>query len=177
MKKGFTLIEITIALMIIGILLVPVVLFFNQTIKNYTYGRPDTKTVEVVTDAMNEIETLLRQGYLVDAQSNNSYLKIFIKSNYFIEITYDSQNYLIKRGDSKYIPYYNNLSTPISERVKIIKLEFKYYGYNNNPNIQDNSEAYAVEIIIEGQPYTQPGGSLGDIKFELKTMVKLRNKN
>lgn len=33
MKKGFTLIEITIALMIIGILLVPIVLFFQSDYK------------------------------------------------------------------------------------------------------------------------------------------------
>lgn len=185
MKKGFTLIEITIAMLIIGVLLVPVVLFFNQTMKNYTLGRPNTKTVEVVTDAINEIETLLKQAESIGIAEVTS-IGFVIPKNITgnppilrkIIFSLDSDGFIQRTDDfgTKYTPYYNNPNTPISD-VVIFELSFRYFDENNNllPYSQPD-RVRLVEIAIKGTPKQIPQG-MSNPEFELKTMVKLRNKN
>ncbi len=166
MKKGLTLIEIIIALMIIGMLLAPVILFFNQTIKNYTLGRPDIKTVKVVIDAMNEIESLLRQGEIILKQEAQIISFTIIINDQIKLITFEEENNLIKRTDDnlvRYTPYYNTPDSPNSEKIDL-NLYFKY------------PDDKSVIIIIKGTPKIIPQG-MQNPSFTLNTMVKLRNRN
>ncbi|MCX8095712.1 MAG: prepilin-type N-terminal cleavage/methylation domain-containing protein [Caldisericia bacterium] len=177
MRKGFTIIEIVIAMLIIGILIVPIVLFFNQTIKNYTVGKPYPKTVEVVTDAINEIETLLRQAnsiFISEEKSIGFIISIETKTR---KIVYELDNGFIVRTDDfgkKYTPYYNNPETPVSESI-YLELSFKYYDEKNNslPYGQPD-KVRLVEISIKGSPRQVPQGTINP-EFSLTTMVKLRN--
>lgn len=159
--------------------------FFNQTIKNYTYGKPDSKVVEVVTDAINEIETLLRQADSIGISEATSIGFTFPKNitnnpPESRKIIFESDgNGFIKRTDdfgTKYTPYYNSPDTPISE-VVILELNFRYFDENNNllPYSQPD-RVKLIEIAIKGTPKLLPQGATNP-EFELKTMVKLRNKN
>lgn len=177
MRKGFTLIELVIAIMIFSIIIAPTIIFFNQTIKNFTYGKPDSKTVEVVTDAINEIESLLRQANSVGIAEANKIGFIIPKSGGERKITFDLINGFIQRTDdfgTKYTPYYNSPNTPLSEVVNL-ELSFRYFDKNNNLlpyGVPD--QVRVVEIAIKGSPKEIPQG-MTNSEFELQTMVKLRN--
>lgn len=179
MKKGFSLIEIIIGMIIITVLIFPIILFFNQTVKNFTYGKPNSKTVEVVTDAINEIETLLRQAESVESSDAISIGFIIPKDGELRKIIFKLDNNFIKRTDdfgTKYTPYYNNPNSPANERVNL-ELVFKYFDENGNllPYGQPNL-VRLVEISIKGVPYELPQGTVNP-EFYLQTMVKLRNIN
>ncbi len=178
MKRGFTIIEIVIAMLIIGILIVPVVMFFNQTIENFTKRKPDTKTLEVLTDALNEIEALLRQSDRIGIAETEKIGFTIPKGSEKRKIIYELINGFIQRTDDfgiKYTPYYNNPNTPLNEQI-YISLNFNYYDKDNNPlpsPVNPNS-VYLVEIVLKGEPRENPDNIP---PLEIKIMVKLRNKS
>lgn len=178
MRKGFTLIEIVIAMLIIGILILPVVIFFNQTIENFTRRKPDAKTLEVLTDALNEIEALLRQSDNIGIAEIEKIGFTLPKGSEKRKIIYELINGFIQRTDdfgTKYTPYYNNPGTPLNEQISF-SLNFNYYDINNNllSSPVDPNSVYLVEIVLKGEPKENPD----DIPpLEMKTMVKLRNKS
>lgn len=177
MRKGFSLIEIIIGIIIISFLIFPIILFFNQTIKNFTYGKPDSKTVEVVTDAINEIESLLRQANSIGISEATMIGFIIPKGGGERKIIFELDNGLIKRTDdfgTKYTPYYNSPNTPLGEAV-IFELSFKYFDENNNLiPFGEPDRVKLVEIAIKGTPKVIPQG-MSNPEFSLQTMVKLRN--
>ena len=177
MKKGFSLIEIVIGIIIISFLIFPIVLFFNQTIKNFTYGKPNSKTVEVITDAINEIESLLRQANSIGIAEVDEIGFIIPKDSGERKIIFNLIDGFIQRTDdfgTKYTPYYNSPETPLSEAV-YIELSFRYFDENNNLlpyGLPDRVRL--VEIAIKGSPREIPQGMINP-EFSLQTVVKLRN--
>jgi len=175
-KKGFTLIEITIVIIITALIIFPITIFFNSTIKSFFYGKPSNKVLEVVTDAMREIEDLLRgasEFETIESQKVKFKLKRnFGNNEYNITISQDGD--FISRTDelgSSYIPYYNNSNTPSDEKINLT-INFKYYDLSFNETT-DIGSVYLIEITISGEPYVNP---LETQEFELKNMVRLRNR-
>jgi len=176
MKKGFSLIEITIVIIIIALIIFPITLFFNSTIKSFFYGKPSDKVLEVVTDAIREVEDLLRESSeveTIESQKVEFKLKRDLGNNeYNITILQDGD--FIKRTDklgSRYIPYYNNPETPLDEKINLT-INFKYFDLYFNET-SDKDSVYLIEITIISRPYINP---LETSEFELKNMVRLRNR-
>lgn len=176
MKKGFTLIEITIVIIITALIIFPITIFFNSTIKSFFYGKPSNKVLEVVTDAMREVEDLLRgasEFETIESQKVKFKLKRnFGNNEYNIKISQDGD--FISRTDelgSSYIPYYNNSNTPSDEKINLT-INFKYYDLSFKETT-DIDSVYLIEITISGEPYVNP---LETPEFELKNMVRLRNR-
>jgi len=175
-KKGFTLIEITIVIIITALIIFPITIFFNSTIKSFFYGKPSNKVLEVVTDAMREVEDLLRgasEFETIESQKVKFKLKRnFGNNEYNIKISQDGD--FISRTDelgSSYIPYYNNSNTPSDEKINLT-INFKYYDLSFKETT-DIDSVYLIEITISGEPYVNP---LETPEFELKNMVRLRNR-
>jgi len=175
-KKGFTLIEITIVIIITALIIFPITIFFNSTIKSFFYGKPSNKVLEVVTDAMREVEDLLRgasEFETIESQKVKFKLKRnFGNNEYNITISQDGD--FISRTDelgSSYIPYYNNSNAPSDEKINLT-INFKYYDLSFIETT-DIGSVYLIEITISGEPYVNP---LETQEFELKNMVRLRNR-
>ena len=176
MRKGFSIIEIVIVIIIVSLIILPITIFFGSTIKGFFAGKPSNLVIGTVNDALREIEELLkganslgiieaeRIGFIVPRDLGGKEVKIIIST----------ENGLLKRVDdfgTKYIPYYNNPNTPNSEKVNL-SIYFKYYdaSFNetNDPNLVE-----IVEISIKGEAYENPSGTGS---YDLNTMVKLRNR-
>ncbi|MGQ9845687.1 MAG: prepilin-type N-terminal cleavage/methylation domain-containing protein [Caldisericia bacterium] len=176
MKKGFTVIEIVITIIIVSIITVPFVLFFNSFIKNYHYGKPNQVVQNVVSDAIKEIaETLVQANKILTSESEKIEFNITIDGN-LKKIVYELQNGFIIRSfglEKRYVPYYNNPNTPDGEKV-FLAISFKYFDELDNPITTPNPDkVYRIEISIKGEPYINPGNlpSLG-----LISSVRIRNK-
>ncbi len=176
MKNGFSLIEVSIVIIIIALIIFPITLFFNSTIKSFFYGKPSNKVLEVVTDAMREVEDLLRGANeleTIESQKVEFKLKRNLGNNEY-NITISQDGDFIKRVDelgSRYIPYYNDPNTPSDEKTNLT-INFKYYDLSSNET-SDIDSVYLIEITIIGRPYVNP---LETPEFELKNMVRLRNR-
>lgn len=176
MKKGFTIIEIVIAIIIISIITVPFVLFFNSFIKNYHYGKPNQVVQTVVTDAIREItETLVQANKILTSESEKIGFNISIDGN-LKTIFYELQNGFIIRSsglEKRGVPYYNNPNTPDNEKI-FLALNFKYFDEFDNPITNPNPDkVYRVEVSIKGEPYINPGNLPS---LELISSVRIRNK-
>lgn len=180
MKKGFTLIEITIVIIITALIIFPITIFFNSTIKSFFYGKPSNKVLEVVTDAMREVEDLLRgasEFETIESQKVKFKLKRnFGNNEYNITISQDGDfikkiNEVNEETFTIYVPYYNNSNTPSDEKINLT-INFKYYDLSFNETT-DIDSVYLIEITISGEPYVNP---LETPEFELKNMVRLRNR-
>lgn len=176
MRKGFSIIEIVIVIIIVSLIILPITTFFGSTIKSFFAGKPSNIVIGTVNDALREIEELLkgansigiveteRIGFILPKDLGVSEVKIIISS----------ENGVLKRIDdfgTKYIPYYNNPETPNSEKV-FLSINFKYYDANFN-EITDPDLVEIVEISIKGEAYENPSETGW---YELNTMVKLRNR-
>jgi len=176
MKKGFSIIEIVIVIIIVSLIILPITIFFGSTIKGFFAGKPSNIVIGTVNDALREIEEVLkgaselgiieaeRIGFFVPRNLGQSEVKIIISSE---------NGFLIRIDDfgTKYIPYYNNPNTPDSERV-FLSINFKYYDASFN-EITDPNLVEVVEISIKGEAYENPSQTGW---YELNTMVKLRNR-
>lgn len=176
MKKGFTVIEIVITIIIVSIITVPFVLFFNSFIKNYHYGKPNQVVQNVVSDAIKEIaETLVQANEILTSESERIEFNITIDGN-FKNIVYELQNgFIIRSFDSekRYVPYYNNPNTPDDEKV-FLAISFKYFDELDNLITTPNPDkVYRIEISIKGEPYINPGNLPS---LELISSVRIRNK-
>jgi len=176
-RKGFSIIEIVIVIIIVSLIILPITIFFNSTIKGFFAGKPSNLVIGTVNDALREIEELLkganslgiieaqRIGFIVPRNLGGSNVSITIYSNngYLIKV--------INNTITKYIPYYNNPNTPNSEKV-ILLIYFKYYDASFNETTDPNL-VEIVEISIKGEAYENPSGTGS---YDLNTMVKLRNR-
>ena len=175
-RKGFSIIEIVIVIIIVSLIILPITIFFGSTIKGFFAGKPSNLVIGTVNDALREIEELLkgannlgiieaeRIGFIVPRNLGIKEVKIIIST----------ENGFLKRVDdfgTKYIPYYNNPNTPNSEKVNL-SINFKYYDANFNETTDPNL-VEIVEISIKGEAYENPSGTGW---YELNTMVKLRNR-
>lgn len=176
MKKGFTIIEIVVTIMIVSIITVPFVLFFNSFIKNYHFGKPNQVVQTVVTSAIREItETLVQANEILTSESEKIGFNISIDGN-LKTIFYELQNGFIIRSsglENRCVPYYNNPDTPDSEKV-FLAIFFRYYDeFDNLITTPNPDKVYRIEISIKGEPYINPGNLTS---LELISSVRIRNK-
>ena len=178
MRKGISLIETIIAITLIAIIITPLVLYFDSTIKFFHTANPSYKTVSVVNDAMNEITDTLRQakdvgiseetkvGFIVPLNDGRDEMKIIFSA--------DTSNYLIVREDDNgrsYVPYYNNPDTPDEDRV-LLKLQFTYYDEDGD-RTTDPARVRVVEVSISAISKIDPERTS---RVDMKSVVTLRNR-
>lgn len=179
MKKGFTIIEIVVAMLIIGILIVPITYFLNKTIRSFYTGKPSQVALSVVNDAMNEIMDTLRVAKslsIVEATRIGFIIPINNGVGEFKIVFYLNNGFVVREDDNgtKYVPYYNNPNTSSSELINF-SINFKYYSKENIllPPPVDPNQVYAVEISLKGEPNENPEGLP---PIEMVNVVRLRNR-
>lgn len=181
MRKGLSLIELIISITLIAILIIPIVLLFNKTIRVFHSGNPSYKVFFVINDAMNEITDIIRQAESIEI-SEETKVGFIIPINEGIDdmkitLSADTGNHLIIReGDNgkSYVPYYNTPDTPEEERV-LIKLEFTYYGEGGTElSYGDSDKVKSVKILISGVSASDPEKTS---HIEMVNMVTLRNRD
>lgn len=179
-KKGITLIEIFIVIVIVGIILIPIVLFFNQSIKSSYTSKPYSTLINTTYDAMEEIISYLRQIKDIDLAQTTKISFIIVDSNGVdrkFSIYTDSDGFIILDEvlSKKTIPYYNNPQTPQDERV-FFELNFRYFDFENViiDDPQNNLEKIkGVEVSFKGSIKET---STTEKTISLSTFAKLRNK-
>ena len=102
--RGFTIVEMLLALAVTAFLLVAVAVAFNISVMNYQENENIFKVVNSSRQAMYRITTQLRTGYWVDPNAPNNECSFFTADGNDITYEYrsaDSKLYLITNSDGQ----------------------------------------------------------------------------
>ncbi len=172
-NKGLTVIELVVALLVMGILIVPITTLFRPTITGFFAGSPQLRLQEVLNGAINEICDNLRESKGITATTASS-ITFLNKNNASVTFELDGVNQVIKRveGVTTYVPYYNTPTAP--DKVKL-SLAFTYFIKDNVQWVigvdTDTSLITTVNISITGTYRTDQ-----DYSLTVRNTVKLRVK-
>lgn len=153
-NKGITLIELVIAMLVMGIIIAPMTRLFRPTLSGFFTGSPQLRLQEALNDAMNEITDNIRDSRNITGASNISINFTDIGLN-IITYRINSTTNVIERLRNGiltgYIPYYNTNTT----RDKInLTLSFSYFSVGGNGTTPwtsgNTNDISAVNVTISG---------------------------
>lgn len=128
-RGSVSLVELTIAMVLVVIIMTPLTLLFGSTIRGFFSQNPPPIAMQTVYDAVGEIGDNLRESGNITAANNTSVT--FRASPADITYRLNTTHNVIERvqsGSITYIPYYN---TPTVRNKVSLNLTFDYFSKNN----------------------------------------------
>ncbi len=119
-KKGFSLIEMMVAVVILGLIVLGLVTFFTGGVKSWVAGQSQLTAQRNARQAMDRMVREIREGENVKTGSDDDTIVVSIPalgSEFAYDVTYSLSNTTIKRG-----------TTPLIDNVLITGEDiFEYY--------------------------------------------------
>ncbi len=152
-NRGFTIVELLLALAITGMLLAAVAVAFNASVINYRENEEIFKTINNARQALLRMTSQLRTGYWVDPDAPNNECSFFTADGQ--DLTYehrsaDNKLYLITNSDDQEYVLCENVTS-----MNFIK----------TPTL-DGSDCKSVQISMTIQS--------GDMQRTMSTAVVIR---
>jgi len=165
-QKGFSLIEMMVVVVILGIIVLGLVTFFTGGAKSWVAGQSQLKAQREARQAMDQMVREIRKGRNVESSSDNDTITISIpalgsESNYNVTFNLLSGSKTIQRTVSSGT---NNLINDV--------IYFNLIYYNNNGILVDPPDTTVSKVHIELKVDVDDDGK-PDIT--LNTDVNLRN--
>jgi len=155
-QKGFSLIEMMVVVVILGLIVLGLVTFFTGGTKSWVAGQSQLEAQRNARQAMDRMVREIREGNSIESGSNATsitinYLASFGKSS----VTYSLSDTTISRDGS---PLINNVQS----------LTFTYFDSSGNPVVPENASKAHINLEVDVDKDSNPD-------ITLNTDVNLRN--
>ena len=162
-QRGFSLIELMVVLVILGIIILGLVTFFMGGTKSWVAGQSQLEAQRNARQAMDRMVREIRHGELVTDGSTNN-IAVDIPA---LGATGSEYNVTYSWGGASGDPIYRN-TNPLINNVNI--LDFSYYDYSGSQVYPPDNTVSKVHINLE----VDVDGD-GNPDITLNTDVNLRN--
>jgi len=162
-KKGFSLIELMVVVVILGLMVLGLVTFFTGGVRSWISGQSQLEAQRNARQAMDSMVREIREGDSIDESSTNSYIKFYTpfgpSSGY--SYSYNESNREIKEGTVSLIQnvkectftYYDKnkvlINPPESDKVSIVKINLEVdVDADGNPDITLNTNVNLRNYVV-----------------------------
>ena len=159
-QKGFSLIEMMVVVLILGLIVLGLVTFFTGGVKSWVAGQSQLAAQRNARQAIDRMVREIREGKSITSDSNTTKIKV----NYLVSfgknpVTYQLNGTTLERK-------VNLTSNIVIDHIQ--NLEFKYLDSNNISTAPENASKVHIELLVDMDEDSNPD-------ITLNTDVDLRN--
>jgi prepilin-type N-terminal cleavage/methylation domain-containing protein len=155
-QKGFSLIEMMVVVVILGLIVLGLVTFFTGGAKSWVAGQSQLTAQRNARQAMDRMVREIREGKDIENISNTISIKINYPASFGkSSVTYSLSDSTISRGGNALI---NNVQS----------LTFTYFDSSGNPAVSENASKVHIDLKVDVDKDNNPD-------ITLNTDVNLRN--
>ena len=159
-EKGFSLIEMMVVVVILGLIVLGLVTFFTGGTKSWVAGQYQLAAQRNARQAVDRMVREIREGKSITSDSNATKIKVNYLASFGKDpVTYQLNGTTLERKA-------NLIPNPVIDHVQ--NIEFKYLDSNNISTAPENASKVHIELLVDMDEDGNPD-------ITLNTDVNLRN--